>query len=121
MSIDAFRIVRALGRLNDLQAKRACGWVLGLTESERELAIEQARTGIPHSILVHHDELVGRGVRSLAEVKRGACGACGKRLPACHGDAGEPWGGLDVCDRCGVFLVRPAPETGRAGKGDVRR
>lgn len=107
------RILYALHRLNDLQVKRPPAWVMELTQSERELAIEQARTGIPHSILSHHELLFSRGNRSLAKVLHGACGACHMKLPAGHQPPASPMSRVDVCDNCGVFLVWPEVE--RAG------
>jgi hypothetical protein len=99
------RIIRALQRLNDLEALPAAAWVAGLSPVERELAVEQARLGVPSSILAHHDRLVADGRRSLAALAGGRCGCCGKRLRACRGVEGTGPALLEVCEACGVFLV----------------
>jgi len=119
MAMESPRILHALRRLNDLQAKRPRGWVKGLTENERMLAIEHARMGIPSSILAHHELFVSRGKRSLAEVRHGVCTACLMNLPAAHPLPASPIGRIDVCDHCGVFLfwteaeaVETKPPTG---------
>lgn len=119
--MEMIRIVRALKRLNDLQAKPPPPWVDGLTGSELEMAVEHARTGIPHSILVHHDDHVSHGRRSLSEVRRGGCGSCGMKLRADHRARPDPRGGLHVCERCGVFLVWPENETTTAPERRARK
>lgn len=117
-------LLRGLRRLNELQARPLAPWAASLTERERDLAVEQARLGLPTYLLGHHDRLVARGKRSLAVVRNGVCGACHIRLPLGHQHPAARGGDLDVCDNCGVFLewevcevpvevVKPAAKRGR--------
>lgn len=107
---DLQRCLRGLRRLNELQCKPRALWVTFLTEREREIAIEQAREGLPTYLLGHHDRLVARGKRSLATVRNGVCGGCHIRLPIGHQHPSARGEDLDVCDNCGVFLEWEKPE-----------
>ncbi len=97
-------LITSLRRLNELQCKPHAPWVSMLSDGERSLAIEQARRGVPTSILGHHDRMVQRGKRSLAIVQNGVCGACHLKLPIGRRKRMADGHVLDVCDHCGVFL-----------------
>lgn len=77
----------------------------------KEAAIRELRNEISESTLARFDQILSRGKRAVAAVRRGVCGECHIQVPKAQLIALAIEGGTHLCGSCGRYLYLSPEES----------
>lgn len=95
---------------SDLWALQGLHGRLGISSGEEHSETEGLRKRIPSSVLVRFDQMLSRGKRPVAIVRRGVCTECHLRVTKADLMALVSMDEPQLCGNCGRYLYLPEEE-----------